>query len=155
MVNFVPAVAYHFCLALHAEFTQPGDHLLSEPCTMPTRTAAVPGMQNMSNISLRAIYHFFAATGLLLSARPALTVWSRVKSSPSELPLTAIGGDGLQCIRRRRRLRNPQVGWGRKTRETNERSNGTHATRNENPPAQSVCRTCLQALWWAPSLGGS
>ena len=107
---------------------------------MPTQTAAVPGMQNISNISRRVIQHFFAATGLLLSE------WSRVKSSPSELPLTAIGGggdgraDGLQCIRRRRR-RNPQVGWGRKTRETNERRNGTHATRNENPPARSVRRS--------------
>ena len=25
LVNFIPAVAYHFCLALPAEFTQPGD----------------------------------------------------------------------------------------------------------------------------------
>ena len=33
LVNFVPAAAYHFCLALPAEFTQPGDHLLAEPCT--------------------------------------------------------------------------------------------------------------------------
>ena len=89
--------------------------------TMPTQTAAtaVPGMQNISNISRRVIQHIFAATGLLLSE------WGRVKSSPSELPLTAIGGggdgraDGLQCIR----LRNPQVGeGGRKTRETDERT---------------------------------
>ena len=32
MVNFVPAVAYHFCLALPAAFTQPGALLLAEPC---------------------------------------------------------------------------------------------------------------------------
>ena len=32
MVNFVTAVAYHFCLALPAAFTQPGNHLLAEPC---------------------------------------------------------------------------------------------------------------------------
>ena len=32
LVNFVPAVACHFCLALPAEFTQPGDHLVAEPC---------------------------------------------------------------------------------------------------------------------------
>ena len=31
LVNFVAAVAYHFCLALLAEFTQPGAHLLAEP----------------------------------------------------------------------------------------------------------------------------
>ena len=31
-VNFVPAVAYHFCLALPAAFSQPGDRLLADPC---------------------------------------------------------------------------------------------------------------------------
>ena len=31
MVNFITAVAYHFCLALPAAFTQPGDHLFAEP----------------------------------------------------------------------------------------------------------------------------
>ena len=33
LVNFVPAVAYHFSLASPAAFTQPGDRLLAEPCT--------------------------------------------------------------------------------------------------------------------------
>ena len=33
LVNFVSARAYHFCLALPAEFTQPGNHLLAELCT--------------------------------------------------------------------------------------------------------------------------
>ena len=32
-VNFVPAVAYHFCLNLPTAFTQPEVRLLSEPCT--------------------------------------------------------------------------------------------------------------------------
>ena len=32
-MNFITALAYYFCLALSAEFTQPGDHLLGEPCT--------------------------------------------------------------------------------------------------------------------------
>ena len=31
--NFVTALAYHFCLALTAAFTQPGDHLLAKRCT--------------------------------------------------------------------------------------------------------------------------
>ena len=31
LVIFFPALAYHFCLALPAAFTQPGDHLLAEP----------------------------------------------------------------------------------------------------------------------------
>ena len=36
MVNFVTALAYHFCLAFHAAFTQPGTHLLSNhvPCDL-------------------------------------------------------------------------------------------------------------------------
>ena len=32
LVNFAAAVAYHFYLALPAAFTQPGEHLLAEPC---------------------------------------------------------------------------------------------------------------------------
>ena len=31
-MNFVTALAYHFCLALPAVFTQPADHLLAKPC---------------------------------------------------------------------------------------------------------------------------
>ena len=34
LVNFVTAVAFHFFLALPAALTQPGDHLLTEPCTL-------------------------------------------------------------------------------------------------------------------------
>ena len=29
LANFFPALAYHFCLALPAAFTQPGDHILA------------------------------------------------------------------------------------------------------------------------------
>ena len=32
LVNFVPALAYHFCPAFPAAFTQTGDHLSDEPC---------------------------------------------------------------------------------------------------------------------------
>ena len=35
LVSFVTSLAYHFCLALPSEFTQPGDHLLAEPCMRP------------------------------------------------------------------------------------------------------------------------
>ena len=31
LVNFVTALAYHFCIALPAGFTQPLDYLLAEP----------------------------------------------------------------------------------------------------------------------------
>ena len=33
LVNFVPALAYHFCLNFPAAFTEPGARLLVEPCT--------------------------------------------------------------------------------------------------------------------------
>ena len=33
LVNFVPAVAYHFCLNLPEKFSQPGAHFLAQPCT--------------------------------------------------------------------------------------------------------------------------
>ena len=33
LVNFIPALAYHFCLNLPATFTQPGARLLVEPCS--------------------------------------------------------------------------------------------------------------------------
>ena len=36
LVNFVPALAYHYCLNLPAAFTLPGAHLLVEPCTLLT-----------------------------------------------------------------------------------------------------------------------
>ena len=32
LVNFVAAFVYHFCMASPAAFTQPGKHLLAEPC---------------------------------------------------------------------------------------------------------------------------
>ena len=32
LVNFVPAVAYHFCLNLPAAFSQPGNGLIAQPC---------------------------------------------------------------------------------------------------------------------------
>ena len=40
LVNFVIALAYHFCLALPAVFPQPGDHLLAEPCNSYMRLPA-------------------------------------------------------------------------------------------------------------------
>ena len=32
LVNFVPAIAYLFCLYLPAAFSQPGDHNFAGPC---------------------------------------------------------------------------------------------------------------------------
>ena len=41
-VNFVLALAYHFCLNLPAAFTQPGARLLAEPCR-PAATSKMGG----------------------------------------------------------------------------------------------------------------
>ena len=51
LVNFVPAVAYHFCLALPAAFKQPGDHLLAEPCAYDVSDFCIP--------AFHATYPFF------------------------------------------------------------------------------------------------
>ena len=42
LVNFVIALAYHFCLALPAAFMQPGDHLLADPCTVVVFSLSLP-----------------------------------------------------------------------------------------------------------------
>ena len=34
LVNFVPAVAYRFCLNYPAIFSQPGNGLIVQPCTL-------------------------------------------------------------------------------------------------------------------------
>ena len=34
LVNFVTAVAYHFCLNLSRAFSQPGQHSFGDPCTV-------------------------------------------------------------------------------------------------------------------------
>ena len=33
LVNFLPAVVYHFCLSLPEKFSQPGSHVFAQPCT--------------------------------------------------------------------------------------------------------------------------
>ena len=62
-VNFVLSLAYHFCLNLPAAFTQPGSHLLVEPCS--------------SNIKLR---HIFLILPEILLVRGCM-VWLNDSSS--------------------------------------------------------------------------
>ena len=50
MLNLVTALAYHF-VALPAAFTQPGDHLLAEPCTN-WLSLQVRGLTNMCSAPL-------------------------------------------------------------------------------------------------------
>ena len=44
LVNFVPALAHHFCLNLPAAFTQPGARLLVEPCSRVPDILNRPGL---------------------------------------------------------------------------------------------------------------
>ena len=52
-MNFVPGVAYHFCLNLSAAFSQPGNGLIVEPCRHLTSSnlntsnsdVAIPGLE--------------------------------------------------------------------------------------------------------------
>ena len=75
LVNFDPALAYHFCLNLPAAFTQPGAHLLVEHCITFIATwhrwwwspsLIGPNYKSPSSISTIAIIIF----GFLLSVRP-------------------------------------------------------------------------------------
>ena len=47
LVNFVTALAYHFCLALPAALTQPGDHLFAELCRKNPLPLPVPEKRNV------------------------------------------------------------------------------------------------------------
>ena len=42
LVNFITAVAYHICPSLPAAFTQPGVHLIAEPCTLTWAASRSP-----------------------------------------------------------------------------------------------------------------
>ena len=46
-MNFVTAVAYHFCLVLPAAFTQPGDHPLAEPCRATVMNSPQSGRRDV------------------------------------------------------------------------------------------------------------
>ena len=46
LVNYVPAVAYHFCLNLLVAFSQPGNGLIVKPCSLyrsPLQIDVLPG----------------------------------------------------------------------------------------------------------------
>ena len=57
-VNFVPAVAYHFCLNLHAAFTQPGASTLADICTSHGGAAPVFLAQKIARDMYHGELHF-------------------------------------------------------------------------------------------------
>ena len=60
LVNFVPAVAYHICLAMPAAFTQPKNHLLAEPCAISLRRK-LPGKKEGNVLESRRRNGFFVS----------------------------------------------------------------------------------------------
>ena len=50
LVNFVPAIAYHYCLDLPAAFTQPGTSTLADLCTRQSTNPSIAS--NNAEISL-------------------------------------------------------------------------------------------------------
>ena len=58
LVNFFPALAYHFCLNLPAAFTQPGVRLIVEPCRCKPLVLKYPyafGSPNVSSVMMRGV----------------------------------------------------------------------------------------------------
>ena len=51
LMNFVPAVAYLFCLALPAMFTQPGIRLFANPCISPSFVLKAPNQDTLLSVN--------------------------------------------------------------------------------------------------------
>ena len=64
MVNFVHAVAYHFFLALHAEFTQPGTGLFAKPCIYGAGAGAGVAVWNSFPFGIGNGMGLMTATGI-------------------------------------------------------------------------------------------
>ena len=73
LVNFVPAVAYHLCLALPVAFTQPLAHLLAKPCTCFGEFVNCHGQLDLA----------MRAAAAIVSALPPSNAFSRVYRFPS------------------------------------------------------------------------
>ena len=68
LVNFVPALAYHFCLNLPAAFTQPKAHLLVEPCRAQKQLPR--GAQKLSTLSIFDMGQSYFSSGLVVLYSP-------------------------------------------------------------------------------------
>ena len=64
-VKFVPAVAFHFCLALPPAFTQPADHLLARLCNIGRLGYSIVDQLNLPPVVQRCVVprHFDGADG--------------------------------------------------------------------------------------------
>ena len=77
LVNFVPAVAYHFCLALPEAFTQPGTRLLADPCTTPpsSRPRPVPLSPSPPSYNFTCTHAICSLCYHASAAPPASAAW--------------------------------------------------------------------------------
>ena len=57
LVNFVPALAYHFCLNMPAPFTQPGARLLVEPCTFSSLCTLASAIERKPSNAPRYLFN--------------------------------------------------------------------------------------------------
>ena len=58
LVNFVPAVAYHFCLNLPEKLSQPGNGILAQPCTRIIGLCDFFASGHLFGFSVHSIYIF-------------------------------------------------------------------------------------------------
>ena len=87
-MKFVAALGYHFCLALPATFTQPGDHLLGEPCNsmlcLPClserKGATIP-----QNFVLSVMEEMATQSKILVNLNQMSQVHSRIPSDCTDL----------------------------------------------------------------------
>ena len=120
LVNVVPAVAYRFCLALRAAFTQPWDHLPADLCTFWSQPQRRPRFHNelrwggsghSINVAclprstlaevvslcptLKCRQHIYASAGLILLGKES---WISVFVAEWATLLKLYGGDWLQWL---------------------------------------------------------
>ena len=77
LVTFVTALAYHFCPALPAAFTQPGDHLLEENASfgeLPRPNEAEEVSKSRKEFRPTTCHKLFSSVYLGFKLREILTV---------------------------------------------------------------------------------
>ena len=92
MVNFVTALACHFCLALPAAFTQPGEHLFVEPCTGPSAPTTLGDLREAVDLAREADEDDDSALGGGRGGVPSVNTLIRCEMTPIE------GCGDLSCL---------------------------------------------------------
>ena len=91
LVNFVPAVAYHFCLILSEKFSQPGNGILAQTCSSACGKSAIGHLESQT------LCHSISGGGDFVA----------VGGRQANAPGADLGDGGQRQWRRRRRRRHP------------------------------------------------